>query len=117
MESTSGHEKPFREAAMSTTATTTAGVTTSADGTEIAYESSGSGPALVLDDTHAPNAPRLPERLQEYVDEGRRGEGREALRAHRRCPGLMVAVMPVMPVWRKLTGVAHTLPYDLSIVI
>jgi len=29
----------------------------------------------------------------------------------------MVAVMPVMPVWRKLTGVAHTLPYDLSIVI
>ncbi|HSK57130.1 MAG TPA: alpha/beta hydrolase, partial [Jiangellales bacterium] len=32
-------------------------------------------------------------------------------------PGLMIALMPLMPVWRKLTGVAHTLPYDLSIVI
>jgi hypothetical protein len=32
-------------------------------------------------------------------------------------PGLMVAVMRLTPVWRKLTAVAHTLPYDLSLVI
>jgi pimeloyl-ACP methyl ester carboxylesterase len=200
---------------MSTTATTTTGVTRSADGTEIAYEASGSGPALVLvdgalcqrsmgpsrglakelagrftvyaydrrgrgesgpgespydvtrevedllavieaaggrahvfgsssggvlaleaarrgapierlavyeapfivDDTHAPNDPRLPERLQAYVDEGRRGEAVKTFMRTVGAPGPMVALMPLMPVWRKLTGVAHTLPYDLSIVI
>ena len=32
-------------------------------------------------------------------------------------PAPFIALMRFMPVWRKLTGVAHTLPYDLSIVI
>jgi pimeloyl-ACP methyl ester carboxylesterase len=200
---------------MSTTATTTTGVTTSADGTKIAYESSGSGPALVLvdgalcqrsmgpsrgltkelasrftvyaydrrgrgesgpgaspwavalevedllavieaaggrahvfgsssggvlaleaarrgapierlavyeapfivDDTHPPNDPLLPERLQAYVDEGRRGEAVKTFMRTVGVPGPFIAMMRLMPVWGKLTGVAHTLPYDLSIVI
>lgn len=25
--------------------------------------------------------------------------------------------MPLLPPWKKMTGIAHTLPYDLSIVI
>ena len=29
----------------------------------------------------------------------------------------MVAIMRLLPVWRKLTAVAHTLPYDLRLVI
>jgi pimeloyl-ACP methyl ester carboxylesterase len=200
---------------MSTTATTTTGVTTSADGTEIAYESSGSGPPLVLvdgalcqrsmgparglakelaarftvyaydrrgrgesgpgaspydvarevedmlavieavggrahvfgsssggvlaleaarqgapimrlavyeapfivDDTHPPNDPRLPERLQASVDEGRRGEAVKTFMRTVGVPGPGIVMMRLLPVWRKLTGVAHTLPYDLSIVI
>ncbi|HSK56893.1 MAG TPA: hypothetical protein VK908_16710, partial [Jiangellales bacterium] len=75
------------------------------------------GSPVIVDDTHAPNDPRLPERLQAYVDEGRRGEAVKTFLRTVGAPGLMIALMPLMPVWRKLTGVAHTLPYDLSIVI
>ena len=32
-------------------------------------------------------------------------------------PAPVVAMMRLTPVWKKLTGVAHTLPYDLSLVI
>ena len=32
-------------------------------------------------------------------------------------PGFMVAIMPLFPMWSKLTAIAHTLPYDLSIVV
>ena len=31
-------------------------------------------------------------------------------------PAPLVALMRLMPAWKKLTGVAHTLPHDLSIV-
>ena len=32
-------------------------------------------------------------------------------------PAFVVAIMPLMPwVWRKLVGVAHTLPYDAAIM-
>jgi pimeloyl-ACP methyl ester carboxylesterase len=72
---------------------------------------------FIVDDTHAPNDPRLPGRLQAYVDEGRPGEAVKTFMRTVGAPSPMVAVMPLMPVWRKLTGVAHTLPYDLSIVI
>jgi pimeloyl-ACP methyl ester carboxylesterase len=43
-------ETPIQEAAMRTTTTGTSQVVTSADGTEIAYETTGTGPALVLVD-------------------------------------------------------------------
>jgi hypothetical protein len=29
----------------------------------------------------------------------------------------MIALMPLLPVWKQLTAVAHTLPYDLSLVV
>ncbi len=32
-------------------------------------------------------------------------------------PGFVVAIMPLMPVWAKLKAVAHTLPYDISMVV
>lgn len=71
---------------------------------------------FILDDSHAPNDPRLPEQMQELVEAGRR---RDAVRLFMRtvgAPAVMVAVMRVLPVWRRLTAVAHTLPYDLAIV-
>jgi hypothetical protein len=30
-------------------------------------------------------------------------------------PGAIVAAMPLFPVWKRLKGVAHTLPCDLTI--
>ena len=71
---------------------------------------------FILDDSRPPNDPDLPARVQAMVDDGRRGD---AVRTFLRTVGMpapFVALMRLMPVWKKLTGVAHTLPYDLSIV-
>src|SRR4051795_239041 len=71
----------------------------------------------ILDDTHAPNAPDLPEQVQALVDAGHRGAAVALFMKTVGAPGPMVAVMRLLPVWRKLTSVAHTLPYDLRLVI
>jgi pimeloyl-ACP methyl ester carboxylesterase len=72
---------------------------------------------FIVDGTRPANDPRLPERMQAYVDEGRRGEAVKLFMRTVGVPAPFIVLMRFMPVWRKLTGVAHTLPYDLSIVI
>lgn len=72
---------------------------------------------FIVDDTHPGNDPRLPERLEAMVAEGRRGDAVKTFMRTVGAPAAMVAMMRLMPVWKKLTGVAHTLPYDLSLVI
>jgi pimeloyl-ACP methyl ester carboxylesterase len=72
---------------------------------------------FILDDTHPANDPLLPERLQELVDRGHRGQAVATFLRTVGAPSPMVALMRLTPVWRKLTAVAHTLPYDLSIVV
>jgi len=71
----------------------------------------------ILDDSHAPNDPQLPARLAALVEEGRRGDAVKLFLRTVGAPAPMVAVMPVFPVWKKLTAVAHTLPHDLGLVI
>lgn len=71
---------------------------------------------FILDDTHAPNDPRLPERMQELVDQGRRADAVRLFMRTVGAPAFMIALMRLMPAWRRLTAVAHTLPYDLAIV-
>jgi len=72
---------------------------------------------FILDDTHAANDPELPARMQALVDEGRRGDAVKLFMKTVGAPAPMVALMRLFPVWKQLTAVAHTLPYDLSIVI
>ncbi|HEX3223175.1 MAG TPA: alpha/beta hydrolase [Nocardioides sp.] len=72
---------------------------------------------FIVDGTHAPNDPGLPDRLRALVDEGKRGDAVSLFMRTVGAPRFMVAVMRLTPVWRKLTAVAHTLPYDLSLVI
>jgi pimeloyl-ACP methyl ester carboxylesterase len=72
---------------------------------------------FIVDDTRAPNDPELPARVRALVDDGRRSDAVRLFMRTVGAPAAMVAVMRLTPVWRKLTGVAHTLPYDLSIVI
>jgi pimeloyl-ACP methyl ester carboxylesterase len=71
----------------------------------------------VVDDTHPAVDPALPRRMRALVDEGHRSEAVSLFLRTVGAPRPMIAVMRVMPVWKKLTGVAHTLPHDLSIVI
>lgn len=72
---------------------------------------------FIVDDSRLPNDPRLPEQVQEMVEKGRRGEAVQTFMRTVGVPAPFIALMHVMPVWRRLTAVAHTLPYDLSIVV
>jgi pimeloyl-ACP methyl ester carboxylesterase len=72
---------------------------------------------FIVDDTHPSNDPQLPRRVEVLVAEGRRGDAVKTFMRTVGAPGPMIAMMRLMPVWKKLTGVAHTLPYDLSLVI
>lgn len=72
---------------------------------------------FIVDDTHAPNDPALGRRTQELVDAGRRGEAVTLFLRTVGVPAVGLAVMRLLPVWRKLTGLAHTLPHDLAVVL
>jgi pimeloyl-ACP methyl ester carboxylesterase len=78
----------------------------------VAYEA-----PYIVDGTHAPNDAGLPARMQALVDQDRRGDAVRLFLRTVGAPGFMVALMPLLPVWRKLTSVAHTLPYDLQLVV
>jgi pimeloyl-ACP methyl ester carboxylesterase len=72
---------------------------------------------FIVDDTRRANDPRLPEQVEAMVQEGRRGDAVRTFMRTVGVPAPVVALMRLMPVWRRLTSVAHTLPYDLSIVV
>lgn len=72
---------------------------------------------FIVDGTHPPNDPRLPERMRELVEDGRRGDAVKLFMRTVGMPGPLLVLMRLMPAWSRLTGVAHTLPYDLSIVV
>jgi pimeloyl-ACP methyl ester carboxylesterase len=78
----------------------------------VAYEA-----PFVLDDSRAPTDPGLTDRVRRLVDEGRRGAAVSAFLQVVGAPAPIRAVMHLMPVWRKLTAVAHTLPYDLALTV
>jgi pimeloyl-ACP methyl ester carboxylesterase len=71
---------------------------------------------FILDDTREANDPNLPQTMQTLVDDGRRGEAVKTFMRLVGVPGPFLALMRLMPVWKKLVGVAHTLPHDFSIV-
>lgn len=72
---------------------------------------------FILDDTRAPNALEVPQQLRELVDRGQRGEAVKAFMRMVGLPAPLISLLRVLPAWRKLTGIAHTLPYDMSIVV
>ena len=72
---------------------------------------------FILDGTHAPNDPRLGERTRQLVDAGRPGAAAGLFLRTVGVPAPMVALMRLLPTWRRITGVAHTLPHDYAIVL
>ena len=72
---------------------------------------------FILDDTRAGNDPELPRRLQELVDDGRRGDAVRLFMRTVGVPAPFVVLMRFMPAWKQLTAAAHTLPYDFAFVI
>ena len=78
----------------------------------VVYEAPG-----VVDDTHPATDPAFGRRVQALVDSGDRGGAVRSFMRLVGAPAPMVAVMRLLPVWRRLTAVAHTLPWDLSLVV
>jgi pimeloyl-ACP methyl ester carboxylesterase len=73
-------------------------------------------PPLIVDGTHAP-APEseLPD-MRRLISENRRGDAVKAFMKSVDVPGFGILMMQILPVWKKLKGVAHTLPNDLVLV-
>jgi len=75
-------------------------------------------PPYIVDDSRAPVADDLPARVAAEVAAGHRSRAvalfyREALGI----PGFGVAIMRLLPSWRRGTAIAHTLPGDFATVV
>ena len=71
---------------------------------------------FIVDDTRPPLPSEFRSRLKDAVAADRRSDAVAMFLKLVGVPGFSVAIMRLMPVWKKLTAVAHTLPYDISIV-
>lgn len=72
---------------------------------------------FIVDDTHEPHDLQLAERTQALIGAGRHGDAVKLFMRTVGAPRLIVAAMPLFPVWRKLCAVAPTLPHDYAIVL
>lgn len=72
---------------------------------------------FIVDDAHAPNDPDLPERIETLVAADDRGAAVKLFMRTVGAPAPMVALMPLLGVWKGLKAVAHTLAYDFRIVL
>ena len=71
---------------------------------------------FILDDTHTPYPLDAAQQMQTLVHRGERGEAVKTFMRLVGLPAPFIGLMRVLPAWKKMTGIAHTLPYDLSIV-
>jgi len=72
---------------------------------------------FIVDGTRPPNDPRLPEDVAVMVARGRRSDAVRTFLRTVGAPAPVIMVMRLLPAWKQMTAVAHTLPYDLSLVV
>ena len=72
---------------------------------------------FILDDTHSPHDAALGRRTQQLIDAGRNGDAVKLFLRTVGVPAMGLMMMRVLPAWRKLCDVAHTLPHDYAIVL
>jgi pimeloyl-ACP methyl ester carboxylesterase len=73
-------------------------------------------PPFIIDDSRPPAPRDYAPRLKELVRSGRRGEAVEYFMTEVGASADMVAQMRQSPMWSGLEEVAHTLPYDVTIM-
>jgi pimeloyl-ACP methyl ester carboxylesterase len=73
-------------------------------------------PPFIVDDTRAPVADDFVPGLHRLLAEGNRDEVVKRFMRMVGMPELFILLMRFLPNWRKLTAVAHTVPYDLTIM-
>jgi len=72
---------------------------------------------FIVDNTHAPNDADLGAETQQLIAASRPGDAVKLFIRTVGVPALGLMMMRVMPVWKKLCGVAHTLPNDYALVL
>lgn len=71
---------------------------------------------FIVDNTHPPLSPTFVAETRALIDAGNRGDALKKFMRLVGVPSPMVLVMPLLPFWKKLKAVAHTLTNDLTIV-
>lgn len=71
---------------------------------------------FIVDDSRAPLPPDYRAQLETFVKSNRRGDAVRLFLRQVGLPRALIALMRFMPVWRKVTGIAHTLPYDAAVM-
>ena len=69
---------------------------------------------FIVDDSRPPAPSTYVPELNELLAAGRRGAAVKLFMRLVGMPAILVAVTPLFPAWKKLKGVAHTLPYDAA---
>lgn len=74
-------------------------------------------PPLVVKDAPGPLPPDRVDEIKAFVAAGKRSDAVKTFMLMVGAPAFMIPLMRLMPgVWSKLTGVAHTLPYDFALL-
>jgi pimeloyl-ACP methyl ester carboxylesterase len=73
-------------------------------------------PPFIVDDSRPPIPTDTASQLSDLVAADRRNDAVRLFLRQMGAPPIMIAVMRRLPVWPKLRRVAHTLPYDMTIV-
>jgi len=71
---------------------------------------------FIVDDSRPPIPENYLAQLNELIASGRRGAAVRLFMKLVGVPAIFVVLMRFMPGWSRLTAVAHTLPYDITIV-
>ena len=72
---------------------------------------------FVVDNTGKPITQTLLSDLKQAVAQNQRSKAVKLFMKQVGTPAFMLVIMPLFPMWSKLTAVAHTLPYDISIML
>jgi pimeloyl-ACP methyl ester carboxylesterase len=71
---------------------------------------------FLVDDSREPIPADYPSRLENLIANDRRSDALRLFMKSVGAPAIFVVFMRLTPAWSKLKAVAHTLPYDISIV-
>jgi pimeloyl-ACP methyl ester carboxylesterase len=69
-----------------------------------------------FDDAHPPRPDNYVAQMADLISAGRRSDALKLFMTTVGTPAIAVQVMRITPIWPKMKRVAHTLPYDLSIL-
>lgn len=71
---------------------------------------------FVVDDSHPARPDTYIQTMENLIANGQRSDAVKRFMQTVGVPSAFIALMPLIPAWKKLKGVAHTLPYDFYVL-